>query len=163
MTSIETEILDSLSEVDRNYLSLGEKNRKWTNAIKNAVGDVGQRHQYVVYASECKFRRNGEWMFDLTWSKESRKNGYKFRLPLVLESEWDPKDIRWDFSKLLVARADLRVMVFWGHTKEKAENMLDDMLEQIGKYEGSAIGDRYMFIYWTDIPEKLIGACYKIY
>ncbi len=162
LSKVEKEIIASLRKVNKNYRTLGRKNRKWTRAIKNAIGDVGKKRGNVVYASECKFWKNGEWMCDLVWSKESEKKDHIFRLTLALESEWDPKDILWDFSKLMVIRADLRVMIFWGRTPEKANQNLNAMLDQVRKYKGNEIGDRYLFICWIDLPEDVTASAYEI-
>jgi hypothetical protein len=64
---------------------------------------------------------NKEWLFDLQWYTE---NGpyLPASLPLVVECEWKTKKkadsktpssgIKYDFQKLLVANADLRLMIF---------------------------------------------------
>ncbi|MDI7259815.1 MAG: hypothetical protein QME90_07840 [Thermodesulfobacteriota bacterium] len=121
---------------------------------------LGERLGYMVYAAQCKFGRNGEWMFDLTWAHE--KGDISLSLPLVMESEWDSKDILWDFSKLVMARADLRVMVFWEKTKQRAATTLRGMLNQIRKFRGTMVGDRYLFCYWTDKPDRLYSESYVV-
>lgn len=56
--------------------------------------------------------RGGEWLFDLCML-EWNEHGYLARMPLALECEWGNDDaILDDFQKLIVCRADLRVMIF---------------------------------------------------
>ena len=90
----ESRVVEALKKVDSNYLLLGRKTSNWTRDIKNKVGAAGRDLKYEVYASQSKYWRNGEWVFDLTWSKE--KGDITIELPLVLESEWDLTDIVWE-------------------------------------------------------------------
>src|SRR5882724_11416190 len=108
LNKVERRVVRALRGVDNRYLSLGRKDPKWTRAIKNAVGGLGKSKgfRYDVYASQCKFEGNGEWMFDLVWSRDHEN--MLIGLPLVMESEWEPREILWDFAKLVAARADLR-------------------------------------------------------
>jgi hypothetical protein len=52
------------------------------------------------------------WLWDMTWVELSE--GKLIDLPLALESEWlrTFDEILFDFEKLLVCRARLRVMIF---------------------------------------------------
>jgi hypothetical protein len=70
-------------------------------------------------------------------------------LPLVVESEWDPdpNEILWDFQKLLIARARLRVMVFTAPEKEVAPRF-QSLRQAIADYSGTHKGDRYLLICW---------------
>ena len=92
----------------------------------------------------------GEWLYDLTfleYDDECLK-----RVPLVAESEWnDRKDkIFEDFEKLLVARADVRVMIFNGNRfrSEGETSIKSGRLEKFKKYitecEHTQAGDTYL-------------------
>jgi len=61
------------------------------------------------------------WLYDLVWYRND--DGHLAEVYLVLESEWsyDAYDIRYDFEKLLLAKATLKVMVF-----QAAESQLAD-------------------------------------
>lgn len=66
--------------------------------------------------------KNTEWLYDLHWYTEANEPYLPTGLPLVVECEWNPKrkgdrkipysGIKYDFQKLLVANADLRMMIF---------------------------------------------------
>jgi hypothetical protein len=157
---IEKRVIEALKKVDANYLLLGRQTSKWTRDIKNKVGAVGHDLKYEVYASQSRYWRNGEWAFDVTWSKE--KGDITTELPLVLESEWDLTDILWDFTKLLIARASHRVMVFGASTSAQAQKTIELMLRQIREFRGTSIGDRYLFCYWTDKPDTFTHQLYII-
>ena len=160
LNQVERGLLRALRGVDSQYLRFGRKDPKWTRAIKDAVGAVGRKLGYQVYASRCKFGRNGEWMLDLIWSRE--RGEILRRLPLVMESEWDPKDILWDFTKLVVIRADLRLMVFWGRSPDHAETTMGDMLKQIRQFHGTREGDRYLLCYWVENPPTFEWRSYVV-
>jgi hypothetical protein len=70
---------------------------------------------------------NFEFLYDICFLKTSgefnERNGYFYaktplrRSGLVRECEWSPREeeIVYDFSKLLLARADLRCLIFYTH------------------------------------------------
>jgi len=55
------------------------------------VGQLGKALGYQIYGAQCDFEANGEWVFDLSWFEE--RNGDVIDMPLVLESEWRPREI----------------------------------------------------------------------
>ena len=89
--------------------------REWTTQIKDAMGSLGTTHGWDVCTSGFTDRFDCEWLFDLTWYRNDA-DGYLSETYLVLESEWNGAyaDIKYDFEKLLVAKATLKVMVFQG-------------------------------------------------
>lgn len=155
---IEKKIIAALRRVDSNYLKIGKKKSRWTHALKKEIGNVGKRLGFEVYASGCKF--DGEWLFDLTWCKE--QGSITLNLPLVMESEWDDNDILTDFTKLVVARAQHRLMIFQGHTTQKVQKTIQCMLSQVRKFRDSGKGDRYLFCYWTKKPDKFMFDLYVV-
>jgi hypothetical protein len=69
------------------------------------------------------------------------------RLPLVLESELgtDKVDRLNDFCKLLIARADHRVMIFGATERSRAQDIIDEFIEEVEGSRISCAGDRYLF------------------
>jgi hypothetical protein len=58
--------------------------------------------------------------------------------PLVAEIEWGRGGaIRVDFQKLLLARADMRLMVFEARNIERAHATVAELIEQIRAYRHS--------------------------
>ena len=87
--------------------------RTWTSELKRRIGDLGRERGYHICASgRAAPGGQGEWLYDFVWL--SIEGQSIVDVPLVLESEWaiDLKNIDGDFSKLLLARADHRVMIF---------------------------------------------------
>ena len=86
----------------------------------------------------------GEWLFDALWYLEN-KDEYMLSVPLVAECEWGRgTDVMEDFHKLLVARADVRVMVWEaGRTGYRGMNVLKEMKKCIKKFN-AAEDDTYL-------------------
>ena len=120
----------------------GWRQQQWTENIKNAVGRLLEQRGYTVYASNC----GGEFLYDLTGIEE--KGDYINSIPLILESEWLQEGQLHDFRKLIVSRADHRVMVFEvGHNEEK-EDIVKPFLQHVRNCRHSMVGDRYLFAWW---------------
>ena len=101
---------------------------------------------YEVRASSSEEAHSGEWLYDVIWRKMS---GNKFLdVGLVLESEWEPSGIEEDFQKLLLARAELRCMIFYSASKQSAKREIEDLINQVGEFSGSQSGDKYLFCAW---------------
>ena len=164
---------DKLDELEKNIISEFESNnfnniphkewkqKQWTEKINNAVGCILRQRGYKVYASNCKEADNGEWLYDLTGIEE--KGGYFKSFPLVLESEWKgcnqkkyKDEILYDFRKLIVSRADHRVMIFEVGHKEKKENVVEPFLQHVRNCRHSMAGDRYLFAWWKRSKNKWI-------
>lgn len=123
---------------------------QWTQKVIEIVGRLGLDLKYKVCAAgDNDFE--SEWLFDIVWYKNN--NLGLIETPLIMECEWHSswEQIKYDFEKLLVARADIRVMMFEGW-KENIRKHRDKFIEIINSYKYSQIGDRYLFIAldWDD-------------
>ena len=72
----------------------------------------------------------------------------------VAESEWGSKDdVHDDFEKLLLARADVRVMVFDGRRYGTGNtDRFEEFAKYIGKCDRAETGDTYLLAAW--MPDK---------
>ena len=85
--------------------------KKWTAEVKERMLELGDKEGYGVLPRENEC----QWLYDLVWfNNTDDTNTHLKEIVLVLESEWaaDPHQIRYDFEKLFVAKAPLKVMVF---------------------------------------------------
>jgi hypothetical protein len=57
-------------------------------------------------------------------------------------------DILRDFLKLVVSRADLRVMIFEQNTKQDIDQRILDMKAAITNFSANQSGDCYLFAGW---------------
>ena len=135
-------------------------NRRWTKEVKSAVRCVLKENGFKVYASNCDETDGTEWLYDLTGIEE--ENGYLRRVPLVLESEWKrwdtqenyEREILYDFRKLLVSRADHRIMVFEAKSEKEEKEVIEQLLQHVQNCQHSAKGDRYLFACCIQVEEK---------
>jgi hypothetical protein len=132
---------------------------EWTLRILTELTRLGRGYGFKVRGARPKEDDfEAGWLWDQTWadirgwSKEDRSDGQLVNLPLVLESEWDisfEREILWDFQKLFIARADLRVMIFEQNTEKDAFQCLNRMKDAIKNFSATQIGDRYLLACWV--------------
>jgi hypothetical protein len=86
--------------------------KQWTRRIKELLGELGESLHFGVCAGGFQDRFHREWVHDLVWFQES-EDRFLIRVPLVVESEWGRtlNHIKYDFEKLLMSNADLRLMI----------------------------------------------------
>ncbi len=149
MDTVERTIIDNIRLLHNRHEIRGD-DRKWTIAIKELLADTGHSlGNYKVYATGCSNAEGGEWLYDVVWLRYEK--GRAIDSYLVAESEWDSteREINRDFQKLLIAKADLRVMVCNPMNKRTADETINDFVHQIRTYRKSSYGDRYLFAIWT--------------
>ena len=129
-----------------------------TKQIKSSIAHLGKQKRYWVYASQAEHVDGGEWLYDLTWLNYS--DDQLLTIELALESEWDQNGIIDDFQKLLIARAELRAMIFQVRTENEKEMRFKQLREQIGKFTKSIAGDRYLFSCWVQESRKFSHETY---
>ena len=95
------------------HLPRGHSDTEWTTQIKCDIGQIGLDAGLLATASGYPTPKDREWLYDLIWFQNSPEKHLE-KLVMALESEWsrDPDEILYDFEKLLVARAPLKVMIF---------------------------------------------------
>lgn len=144
--SWEAEIVAGLRSIPERALSRDWSDARWTREVKRVVGEIGSRHGFDVCASGWPKLFESEWVFDLVWYRNDKDN-HLVSVPVVLECEWQLSfdAIKYDFEKLLVARAFLRVFVQQGRTKAAVDEVQRKLITLVSKFDGSARGDRYLF------------------
>ena len=128
-------------------------NGYWTKSIKQALGDLGKSKGFEIGAAGMDDTYEKEWLYDLIWYKE--EEGFLKSVPLVVESEWDRsyKGIQYDFEKLLVARAEYKIMIFQATGDIKTE-YFKKMKHGIDLFQADAITETYMLCcYDEDIDD----------
>ena len=110
----------------------------------------------AAFAAGIPVAAGGEWLYDVTGLQYDIPVDNCFsRTVLVAECEWGPQlEILNDFQKLLLARADVRVIVFDG-TRNPGYQVLFDIFEtNIDNNQQAEPGDLWLFAAWT--PENWI-------
>ena len=127
-----------------------EANREWTNEILDGIGGLGKKHKFWVYGmTSPNIADGGEFLFDQCWLHYD--DDWLISVPLILECEWGGlEEITDDFQKLLIGRADFRVMIYCAANSEKCEeiaHILQTYVESFGLGEST---DRYLLSCWDN-------------
>lgn len=100
----------------------------------------------------------GQFLFDQCWitcyDNKDPRNGYTSRLNLAMETEWlrDSENINYDFVKLVVSKADFKVMVCVASDNSRCDVVVDELNTQANLFDRSGESDEtYIFsIYCFD-------------
>ncbi len=147
-------IKEAFSTIHKSENIYGRKN--WTVAYFDKLKEIGLQNNYKVYSSstsEMISEKNGggEWLYDLIWSIEGTdesawKQKYK-GLKLICEAEWDTKldAILYDFQKLAVGKAEIKIMLCQFNNPENLSNIIKSCEQSIDHslYED---GSRYILV-----------------
>ena len=142
---LERQLIKVLDEflVDREILNY-PNDKEWTRQIKMRIGKLGEdlSNKVAIGGFGDDFER--EWLYDIVWYREDDQSRL-LGLHLIVESEWDKnyKGIKYDFEKLLVGKADLRMMICQARESE-IEVLLKKFVEAINTHLGIP-GERYFF------------------
>ncbi len=157
---IEGKVRSAIEKAGNLAQSEGRSDTGWTLAIKEELTKLGKQLGYKVRGAQPRstprdYFEDG-WLWDLTWvDLRDGKDNYLLDLPLVVESEWSPdleSEIIWDFQKLLVSRARLRVMIISAARSHVVAQNVDRIGEAIRTYSASTTGDRYLVAVWNSDP-----------
>jgi hypothetical protein len=159
LDSIERKVVKALRLVEEKAESIPITDAAWTRAVKNDLARAETSLGYEVYASSCDEATDSEWLFDVTWIKYD-ENRYMKSVPLVLESEWAHRAVLDDFCKLIVARADHRVLIFWENDQNAADKRIDELVQEVTNSGLTQSGDRYLFACWLEAEDRFLFCLY---
>ena len=133
---------------------------EWTIKVKAKLCEIGHRLRYYVCASQLPGAECSEWLYDMTWLEytdhtvgSAQTSGWLVDVPLVAECEWSGvQEIEDDFSKLLLARASVRLMVCYDRHPNGPHGMAEQLAEFIQRFNGTRAEDVYMLavLSWND-------------
>ncbi|TSA30089.1 MAG: hypothetical protein D4R68_01250 [Ignavibacteriales bacterium] len=132
-TELLNEIRKGFNEVQKETAIKRQKG--WTQAFFTVLKKIGNKEGFKVYTSSVKEKISpreggGEWLFDLCWSFEgTRKDNWKKHykgLKLICECEWKMSDdeIIYDFQKLAVGKAELKIMIVQYKSEEQFKEFI---------------------------------------
>lgn len=167
-------IIEAVGGIDQAFYN--SKRREKTTMVMERLSQLGDNKGHKVYSHSLSegFRQksgdifvNREWLYDLVWYEDDQNKFYTIKKTLLTaESEWAykrPKDkidnkygaIKYDFQKLLLSNAELKLMIFRvsGKTKQDIKQKLIDLYNYfnnaIDKYEQMESGE-FLFIAFCD-------------
>ena len=135
----------------------------WTPAVKTKLCKIGQEFGCKVGARADEVdeadRDYGEWLYDVTWLEyERERDGLKWPATaliealLVAECEWGRgKNLEYiveDFEKLLLARADVRLMIFDGNHKPGSKEIAERLAGKVREFKSSRAEDTWLLAAW---------------
>jgi hypothetical protein len=95
----------------------------------------------------------GQFIFDQSWLTRY-ENGYTNRLNFVMEIEFDPDsgNINYDFAKIVMAKADLKVMVCAAYDCARCSVIINELSNQASAFERADESiETYLFsVYCSD-------------
>ena len=150
---IENQITDAIRAIPDQFPN-GARDTLWTRAIKSSLGYLGRSSGYSVCTSGMREHFDGAWLYDLCWYECTREDQF-LNMPLALESEWKRgyADIKYDFEKLLVAKAKIKVMIFQASGASAVE-YLDRLERGIRVYQGGSAGEVYLLACFDEASWK---------
>lgn len=104
-------IAERIAEVP-SLIEKGSGDGRWTYHVKKCVLEIGLDDGYRVCTSGFPELADQEWLYDLVWFNNTDDPFLK-EVGLVMESEWSAylDQIRYDFEKLHLANAPLKVLI----------------------------------------------------
>ena len=150
-----------------------QSDEPWTREILTTLCNLGKCLNYEAWAAGTyrnpvpnEYRERGEFLYDVSWRKLDNC-GRIISFPMVAESEWGGlKKIEYDFQKLLIARAQVRVMVYDGGAaskrNKKNQPILNRLREQVGAFNGTQ-GDTYLLIPYLHVKGEERGFKFKFH
>jgi len=132
-------------------IDTGALDREYTEAIETVLCEIGRdSFRCQVYAKDVPENKKdgGEWLYDVTWLEyEKNGRGELTDALLVAECEWGgEQEIEYDFEKLLLARAGVRVMIFHGGVDPGARS--DLLAGKVKAFNGSSTEDAWLLVAW---------------
>jgi hypothetical protein len=141
----EREIVTSLTQLAKSLPDVPAGHGNWTREIIGNLAGLARRSGLQPCAHGCD---HGEFLFDLVWLT---RNGEALEgVSLVAECEWGTDQyVVADFEKLLLARADHRLLIFDGTNVHDADRLIERLRHAIHGFAKTRPGDRYLFAFWT--------------
>lgn len=142
-SNFEAEIQSAITSIP-GMMQAGKNNAEWTAAIKRTLIALGKKHEYNICTAGFPDECEREWLFDLVWYRNGPPEHLR-EIGLIVESEWsfNPKDIKFDFEKLLIAKSPIKVMIFQDY-KGNADELCLLLETSIRTFKTEAANEKYI-------------------
>ena len=141
-------VRDAFENRNLSTMTYGEMSCSLFSELDRLAEDLG------VDIRRSRTEENWEFLYDVCFLVTGGRDPEGYFTPeiplrqtlLVLECEWNPKDKDklYDFSKLLIARSELRSLVFYTNSNEKFDAIMQDVKALIAAFKQGAQSDRYL-------------------
>ena len=152
--------------LDQLDVHIGDSTEDWTKAVKIELCRIG-REEFglkVGASGVTPFVPDyPEWLYDVTWLKYNDDD--LTDAVLVAECEWgEDSEIVYDFQKLLLARATLRLMIFdSGQDPQGSQVIAERLARQAGKFKRGKAGDGWLLAAWELNGENENGWSFRYF
>ncbi len=152
---------DRLYSLNVEYMREKAIEELWANEIASRIATLGRRLRYDVLEPNSHWRY-ADWMYGVIWRDgEEQVRNYS----LVLEFSWPYETSPSEFAaisydsvgKLLLARADHRVLVCQGYDPDRT---FQDLATMVQTSEITRPGDRYLLLYLNRTHKKFGASVY---
>lgn len=133
---------------------------EWTQAVLATLCEIGQNLGFYVCCGNAPNAESLGWLYDMTWLKYTahvtgvpEAEGWLVGVPLVAESEWSSVgEIEDDFTKLLLARASVRLMICYDRHPGGPKGMAKQLAEWVRRFDSTQAEDVYLLavLGWND-------------
>ncbi|MBI5521214.1 MAG: hypothetical protein HY910_01205 [Desulfarculus sp.] len=141
---MEKKLMELLDPLPADALEANWSDAELTRQLAAKLGAAGREAGFWVGSPHWAKADDPHWPLDLAWLEKA--GGQLKRVPMVLGMEWGLQEnqIIPQFHKLLVSRAEVRVMALQQKTKQEAQARLEALVRQIEAFGQSTPGDRYL-------------------
>jgi hypothetical protein len=144
---------DTLAVVEDSNKSL----KPWTAGVKEALRRMGKKRNLCVYPSPERWYES-EYLLDLIWLDERKSSPRRGVVELAAEIEWGRvDDVRYDFEKLILVKAPLKLMVCDPWSGNDAEELLPTLSRSLEFYADHRRGETYLVadLEWNGAKRQL--------
>ena len=122
---------------------------RWTEGIMTRLCKGGQDADNSVRVKGIDEAEGGEWLYDMVWLQNNGR-GQLIDVKLVLECEAEKfRDyVVPDFRKMLLAKSELRCMIFRAADKQTAKSNVRSLVSAINMFHRTECEDNYLFCVW---------------
>ncbi len=115
---------------------------EWTSSVRSSLKLAGEERDEEVYCERGR-PKQGEFLLDMIWQNPETLN-----VDVGIECEWgDCGNVAYDFEKLLLIKAQLKVMICDPETQTGRKlNPFPEILERTRRYSGHLAGEKYLVI-----------------
>jgi hypothetical protein len=120
----------------------------WTRAVKEVLRRCGEERDFAVHtALRGREKQHYEWLLDLLWCNRTTGS-----VSLAVESEWGgEEDVLYDFSKLLVMKAPLKLMVYFAY---KGSFVARFEKEYLSAFDHHVKGEQYLLVEFQGLKDR---------
>ena len=121
-----------------------QEDSTWTQDIKERTCELGHELGYDVSAWGCEAGYRHHWLVDFTASPGQREDAENFSIVMLVECSQDKDDISWDFSHLLLMKANLKLFVYQQTNRNSLVNLTAALERWIWTFRMKTPGETYL-------------------